>query len=166
MSSKFDDLVRQSIQLGESFPIMPVDEIRLAVAFAELPNIDQVVERLVTELYDHPNMHVRRIAVNACRRAQAFTVPSLKAALTDKLSDSEAWVVYDAAWAIHSAGYDSPEIRHLLSNIAGVKPLAELQALVAGELGNAHWQAQARARVTLNALIDSNLSSKASGFLT
>ena len=152
MSLNFEKITKKCIELGDSFPIMPIDEIRLAVAFAELPNKEQVVARLIAELFDHPNMHVRRIAVNACRRAEAFSAPALQEALTRKLEDSAAWVRYDAAWAIHSAAYDSPEIRRLLCNIAGTKPLSELQEMVRGNRSNAELQAQARARETLDAI--------------
>lgn len=152
MSSDFEELKNRSIALGKSFPIMPIDEVRLAVAFAELPDIEQAVERLVAELFDHPDMHVRRIAVNACRRSEAFDVPSLKEAFTRRLEDSSAWVRYDAAWAIHAAAYDSPRIRQLLAGIAGDAPLVQLQEQVSSDLGNAELQAQARARETLDAL--------------
>ncbi|MEO8250491.1 MAG: hypothetical protein ABI589_14105, partial [Burkholderiales bacterium] len=109
----FDQLKNKCIELSESFPIMPIDEIRLAGAFTELAEQERVVKRLIAELFDHPGLHVRRIAVNACRRSGAFGVPGLQAALTRKLEDSAAWVGYNAAWAIHSVGVDSPRIRRL-----------------------------------------------------
>lgn len=111
------------------------------------------MERLIAELFDHPNLHVRRIAVNACRRSKAFEVPTLQDALTRKLEDHSAWVRYDAAWAIDSAAYDSPRIRQLLGEIAGIAPLSDLKEQVRNNLGNAELQARARARETLDALV-------------
>lgn len=153
---RFEKLKALAIALGDSFPIMPIDEIRLAVAFAKLLAKEHVVERLIDEMFDDPNMHVRRIAVNACRRAKAFDAPMLKEALTRKLEDPEPWVRYDAAWAIGDAGYDCPRIRQLLSAIAGIRPLAELKVLVRAHTSNAALQAQARARETLD-LLDGHL---------
>ena len=156
MSSAFEKIKNRCVELGESFPIVPIDEIRLAVAFAELPSKESVVERLIAELFDHPNLHVRRIAVNACRRSEAFEVPTLQDALTRKLEDHSAWVRYDAAWAIHSAAYDFPRIRQLLGEIAGIAPLSDLKEQVRNNLGNAELQARARARETLDALVSCN----------
>jgi hypothetical protein len=152
MSSDFDRLKEECIEVGDSFPVMPIDEIRLSVDFAELPDQVQVVERLVRELFNYPNMHVQRIAINACRRSQQFGVRGLKEALTEKLSDSEPWVRYDAAWAIHDAKYDSPKIREeLLKNAATVR-LPEDELRLRGNPGNAELQSQVRARKALDAL--------------
>lgn len=149
----FDDLFRRAVELGESFPIMPIDEIRLGVAFAELPDKEYVVKRLVEELFDHPDLHVRRIAIQACRRAEAFDVAGLEEALARKLEDPAGWVRYDAAWTIHDAGYDSPRIRQRLGEIAGDAPLAELKERVSNDRGDSGLAAQARARETLDTLV-------------
>ena len=77
MSINFESLAQASIELGNRSMIMPIEEIQLAVAFAELPDRLQVVDRLMRELFNNENMHVRRIAVNACRRSQAFEVVGL-----------------------------------------------------------------------------------------
>ncbi|HEU4670850.1 MAG TPA: hypothetical protein VFR91_09075 [Dyella sp.] len=153
MPSDFNDLLSSCIDLGNSFPIMPIDEIRLAVAFTELPNQKEVVARLIRELFYHHNMHVRRIAVNACRRSQNFDVPGLQDALTEKLVDPEAWVRYDAARAIHDAKYDSPKIRDLLSQNAGIIDLHEGEPLLKGNPSNSELQSQIRSRKALNALL-------------
>ncbi|PSB56099.1 hypothetical protein [Chamaesiphon polymorphus] len=154
MHSQFDRLVAKSIELGNSFPVMPIEEIRLSVAFAELPDLHNVISRLVQELFEHENMHVRRIAINACRRAQTFDVQGLKEGLTNKLNDPEAWVRYDAAWAIHEAKYDNPLIRELLILNAGNVKLPDDENRVRENPGNSALQAQVKARKTLNALMD------------
>src|SRR5262245_55827433 len=124
-SSKFDQLFASAVELGNRAMIMPIEELHLSIAFASLPNRVKVVTRLISELFDHQNMHVRRIAVNAARRSKAFDTPGLKEALTRRLSDPEPWVQYDAAWAIDEAGFDSPKIRKKLAAIAGDVKLPE-----------------------------------------
>lgn len=153
MTSDFATLVARSIELGNSFPVMPVDEIRLSVEFAELPEQTEVVARLIRDLFHHENMHVRRIAVNACRRSRRFDVPGLEAALTEKLADHEPWVRYDAAWAIKDAQYDNPRIRELLLKNAASVRLPEDEERLKGNRGNAELQAQVQARKTLDALL-------------
>ncbi len=152
MSSRFDLLVDKSVRLANGFPIMPVEELRLSVAFAELPHQEEVVARLIRELFDHDNMHLRRIAINACRRSEMFSVPGLKEALTEKLFDPAAWVRYDAAWAIHDAQYDSPEIRRRLKVNAANSKLPDDEIRVRKNPSDAVLQAQVRARETLDAL--------------
>jgi hypothetical protein len=156
MIDKFDVLVSKSVELGNSFPIMPIEEIRLAVAFAELPNQEVVVSRLLHEIFHHENMHVRRIAVNACRRSNHFQVSGLKEALTTKLSDPEAWVCYDAAWAIFDAQFDSPEIRESLNKLADGISLSDGKALLQSNLGDAELQAKVKAKEVLTAILANN----------
>jgi hypothetical protein len=118
MSISFEALAKASIELGQRTMILPIEELRLVSAFVELPDPHRVVDRLVRELFNNDNMHVRRIAVSACRRAKAFDVQGLEEALTEKLSDPEPWVRYDAVWAIQEAGYDSPKIRSRVAMMA------------------------------------------------
>ena len=67
--------------------------------------------------------------------------------------DSEAWVRYDAAWAIHDAKYDSPKIRDLLSHNAGTMDLLEGESLLKINPSNSELQSQIRARRALNAIL-------------
>ena len=153
MKNNFDVLATRSIELGNSLPIMPIDEIRLSVEFSELPEQREVVGRLVRELFNHENMHVRRIAVNACRRSRHFDVPDLESALTERLADSEHWVCYDAAWAIKDAEYDNPKIRELLLKNAASVQLPDDEVRLQSRRGDAQLQAQVQARKTLDALL-------------
>src|ERR1043166_422181 len=150
---RFRRLVDKSVRLGNRPTIMPIEELRLAVAFAELPCREEVVTNLIGELFDHQNMHVRRIAVIACRKSGAFGVPGLKEALTRKLADPEGWVRYDAAWAILEAKYDSSEIRACLAALADGISLPADRERVRRNLGDADLQAKVRARETLDALL-------------
>jgi len=151
--STFDQLAAEAAKLGDRTIIMPIEEIRLAAAFAALPDQDRVVSRLISELFTHRNMHVRRIAVNAARRSKAFHTSGLKGALTARLSDAEEWVQYDAAWAIAEAGFDSSEIRERLDRIAGDVTAVEGETRVRAAAGNSKLQAQLRARKTLDSIL-------------
>ena len=151
-SSEFDRLVQAAIELGNRPAIMPIEEIQLAHALSTLPDIEQVVGRLHRELFDHQNMHVRRIAVNACRHAKVFDCNGLKEAVTRKLEDSEAWVRYDAVWLIQAAGYDSSDIRRLLG-AAAAECAADDEAILKTNRGNAEIQARLKARAALDGLV-------------
>lgn len=151
MASDFDHLALAAIALGTQPFIMPIDEIRMAHAFSSLPDTGQVVHRLVRELFDHENMHVRRIAVNATRHCKLFQAEGLQEALTRKLEDAEAWVRYDAAWAIQEAGYDSEDIRRLLAvEAARCSPTDD--AMLSSNRGDSSLQARVKARVVLEKL--------------
>jgi hypothetical protein len=148
---RFAHLARRAVKLGGQPFIMPIDEIELASEFAALPDQHEVVPRLIRELFDHQNMHVRRIAVNAVRRSEVFDVPGLADALTRMLTDSESWVRYDAAWAIGTAGFDSPEIRRLLA-IEASNCTPEDDDLRNRSPGDADVAARVRARDVLQRL--------------
>lgn len=151
MSINFETLANASIELGQRPMIMPIEEMQLASSFVELPNRVEVVTRLVRELFDNENMHVRRIAINACRRAKTFDVAGLENALTERMNDPEPWVRYDAIWAIQEAGYDSPEIRSRLAAIAeNFSP--DDEAHVRRSPGDAIVQTRVRAQRLLAAL--------------
>ncbi len=151
--AKIDRLIAQTYALAEQFPIMPVEEIRLSVAFAKLPKPKQVVLRLLTELFDHDNMHVRRVAINACRRIRLFEIPGLREAIIRKLRDPNHWVQYDAVWTVQDAGYDGPDVRKCLRALAaGVKLPKDEERLKTGP-SNAELAARVRARVALDTLL-------------
>jgi hypothetical protein len=151
MPATYESLVSATIELGKRHIVMPIEEMQLASALASLPNSDNVVARMISELFSHPNMHVRRIAISASRRSKAFGVIGLRDALTFALNDPEAWVRYDATWAIQEAGFDSPEIRELLTSIAkGSMPEDKEQARK--HPANAELRARLRASELLEAL--------------
>ncbi len=124
MPADFDTLARVTRALADKSNVMPIDEVRLATAFAELPDRESVATRLLDELVFHDNFHVRRVAIHGCRLSRAFQIPGLQSAATRLLDDPEDWVRYDAAWLIQDAGYDSSEIRHKLARLAEGVPLA------------------------------------------
>lgn len=149
---RFSQLARASIDLGNREIIMPVEEIRLAHQFSCLPNQERVVSRLVAELFSHSNMHVRRIAVSASRRSRAFGTPGLIDAITERLSDPEPWVQYDAAWAIGEARYNTTEIKRRLSAIAANYSPSDDER-VSNNPGDAAAQSRVKARAVLDDLM-------------
>lgn len=149
--------MRKSERLGVDSPIvMPVEEIRLAVQLSELPDQPKIVARLMSEYFDHPNMHVRRIAINACRRSECFTVAGLDAALVRKLKDEEGWVRYDAAWAIGDAGFDGPMVRQALEVAAGDTKLPEDAVLREESRSDSDVAARVKAKEVLRCLEGAN----------
>jgi hypothetical protein len=151
--TKLDRLIAQTFALAEQFPVMPIEEIRLSVALAELPNPEQVVPRLLAELVDHEDMHVRRVGIHACRRIGRFQLPGVREAVLRRLADENAWVRYDAAWTAHEAGYDGPDVRQLLSALASGVRLPEDEERLRANPSDSELAARVRARQALDALL-------------
>lgn len=151
-----DRLIAQTYALAGQFPVMPIEEIRLSVAFAELPNPEQVVPRLLTELVDHDDMHVRRVGIHACRRIGLFQASGLREAIMRRLSDSNHWVQYDAVWTVQDAGYDGPDVREFLGRLASGVQLPEDEQRLKENPSNAQLAAKVRARVALDSLLAAN----------
>jgi hypothetical protein len=118
-----------------------------------LPNPRKVVQRVLAELVDHDNPSLRRIGIHACRRIGVFQAPGLRAALLSKLSDSDAWVRYDAAWAVKDAGYDGKDVRDLLALLAGDAKLPEEEQRLQMRPGDAELAARVYARAALDRLV-------------
>jgi hypothetical protein len=154
--AKIDRLIGKTYALADQFPIMPIEEIRLSVAFAELPNPQQVVRRLLADLVDHDDMHVRRVGINACRRIGLFQIPGLRDAIVRRLSDPAHWVQYDAVWTVQAAGYDGPDVRRLLGRLAAGVHLPEDEERLKAGPSNAELAARVRARVALDKLLGTN----------
>ncbi|MDF3836519.1 hypothetical protein P3W85_26720 [Cupriavidus basilensis] len=133
--------------------ISAVEEIALAGQLAEQLEKPGMVERLVADLFDHENAHVRRIALNAVRRAHGYRQTDLTQALLRKLLDPDPWLRHDAAWILHEADLDSPQIRAMLRQLAGPVMLPYDQARARANPSDALLQAQVRARQTLDVLL-------------
>ena len=114
----FEQLEKEAIEILDSEIVMPIDEIRLGTAFSELPQPEEVAQRLIKTLFQHNNFHIRRVAVQAWRRIANLDVSGLREVLLQALEDPEGWVRYDAAWAIRSIGYKDKTIMHSLAKLA------------------------------------------------
>lgn len=151
--TKLDRLIAKTFALAEQNLFMPIEEIRLSVALAELPDPEQIVPRVLAELVDHEDMHVRRVGVHACRRIGRFQLPGVREAVLRRLADENAWVRYDAAWTAHDAGYDGPDVRELLDGLAAGIRLPEDEERLRSNPSNADLAARVRARQALDALL-------------
>jgi hypothetical protein len=147
---EFSRLVQQTLERANG--ILPIQLAQLAAAFSELPNPRDVVANLLSRLFDHDSFHVRRVAVQACRRAKVFDVPGLRAALIEKLVDPSGWVRYDAAWAIREAGYDGADVRSALAKLADGITLPEEESN-SKNASDAEWRARVEARKALDRLL-------------
>src|SRR5437763_983493 len=112
--SKADRIFAEIYAMADKGTIMPIDTARLSGALAACPHPERVVPRLLAELVNHDSPLIRRIGVHACRKIGRFQFPGLREALLLKLSDPNAWVRYDAAWAVHDAAYDGKDVRDSL----------------------------------------------------
>src|SRR5262249_32553892 len=144
--------------VAHHYPVAPIKQARLSRLLAELPNPRKVVQRVLAELADHDNPSMRRIGVHACRRIGVFQAPGVRAALLRKLSGPDAWVRYDAAWAVKDAGYDGKEVRDSLARLAGDVKLPEDEQRLATRPSDADLAARVRARVALDSLLASGVN--------
>jgi hypothetical protein len=126
---------------------------RLATEFAKIPDPTAVVTEILQKLMDHESSDVRRVAVGACGRIQAFDVPGLREALIKKLADPTAWVRFDAVYVIRDAEYDGSDVQKALTKLAKGVKLPEDEVTADKETSNAELRAKVEARKTLDALL-------------
>lgn len=153
MQLRYRMLVFKLSRMSAQERISAVDEIALAGQLAEMIDKPGMVERLVADLFDHGNGHVRRIALNAVRRAHGYRQADLRQALLRKLRDPEPWLRHDAAWVLHESKMDSPEIRAMLRQLAGPVQLPYDLTRARANPSDALLQAQVRARQALDELL-------------
>lgn len=130
-----------------------VEAITFAGQFSELMASQEDVERLVADLFDHENPQVRRIGLNAIRRARQFGGPALLPALLRRLSDPEPWLRHDAVWVVQEGGLDGAELRAALRRLAGSVQLPHDAVRARANPTDAPLHAQVRARQALDTLI-------------
>ena len=153
MQLRYRMLVFKLNRLNPQDRVSAVEEIALAGQLAEQLEKPGMVERVVADLFDHDNSHVRRIALNAVRRAHGYLQTDISLALLRKLRDPEPWLRHDAAWILHEAGLDSPHIRAALRQLAGPVMLPYDQARARANPSDAMLHAQVRARQALDVLL-------------
>ncbi|MBX3628126.1 MAG: hypothetical protein KF892_24160 [Rhizobacter sp.] len=107
---RFNRLFSKSVALGNQQIVMPIDLFDLAQKFSDLPGQEEVVAKLISTMFSHESMQVRRIALHACLRSKRYAVTGLQEAIAARLGDSSFWVRYDAAWLVEDSKITSPEI--------------------------------------------------------
>lgn len=160
MQLRYRMLVFKLNRLTHQDRINAVEEIALAGQLAEQLEKPGMVERLVADLFDHENFHVRRIALNAVRRARGYQQADISLALLRKLRDPEPWLRHDAAWILQEAGLDSPHIRAALRQLAGPVLLPYDLIRAKANPSDALLHAQVRARQALDVLLARQTASK------
>src|SRR5262245_39173043 len=139
--------------VADPYPVAPILMARFATEFSELPRPGAAIPRLLRELVHHPNASMRRIGISACRRIARFDAPGLREALLGRLSDTDPWVRYDAAWGIGDAGYDGPDVRAALATLAGNTRLPRDYERSRANPSDAELAGRVRARQALDALL-------------
>ncbi len=117
MNQEFEKLLKKAEAYSAQQFKMPIDLFDLSWEFAELPHQELVVPKLISNMFKHKSVDVRRIALHACLRSQAYDVAGLKEAVAESLKDPHPWVRYDAAWVVKESKYSSPEIIENLNAI-------------------------------------------------
>ncbi|MEM5428922.1 hypothetical protein [Cupriavidus oxalaticus] len=137
-----------------------VEEISLAGQLAEMIESADTAGRIIDDLADHANAQVRRIALNAIRRARQFTSPALQPSLVRRMADAEAAVRHDAVWIVQEARMDGAELRAALRRLAGKVRLPWDAERARANSGDTALAAQVRARMALDKLLEKSAAER------
>ncbi|WP_432259452.1 hypothetical protein [Cupriavidus sp. TMH.W2] len=137
-----------------------VEEVSLAGQFAEMIDSADTAARVIADLFDHANPQVRRIALNAIRRARQFSSPELQPALVRRMADAEAVVRHDAVWIVQETGMDGAELRAALRRLAGKARLPWDAERARANPGDTALAAQVRARTALDKLLEKSAAQR------
>lgn len=146
-------LLFKASRLAAKNKMSNVEEVSLAGQFAELLESQDDADRLITDLVDNENAHLRRIGLHAIRRARRFGGRVLMPALLRRLADTEGWLRHDAVWIVQEAKLDGGELRAGLRRLAGNIQLPQDAVRARDNPGDANLQAAVRARQALDVLI-------------
>ncbi|SOY87062.1 conserved hypothetical protein [Cupriavidus taiwanensis] len=137
-----------------------VEEVSLAGQLAEMIGAADAAARVIDDLFDHANPQVRRIALNAIRRARQFSAPALQPALVRRMADAEAAVRHDAVWIVQETRMDSAELRAALRRLAGKVQLPWDAERARANPGDTALAAQVRARMALDKLLEKSAAER------
>ena len=137
-----------------------VEEVTLAGQLAEMIGSPDTAARVIDDLFDHANPQVRRIALNAVRRARQFSTPALQPALVRRMADAEAAVRHDAVWIVQETRMDGAELRAALRRLAGKVQLPWDADRARANPGNTALAAQVRARMALDKLLEKSAAER------
>lgn len=137
-----------------------VEEVSLAGQLAEMIGAADTAARVIDDLFDHDNPQVRRIALNAIRRARQFSAPALQPALVRRMADAEAAVRHDAVWIVQETRMDGAELRAALRRLAGKVQLPWDAERARANPGDTALAAQVRARMALDKLLEKSAAER------
>ncbi|EYS88543.1 hypothetical protein CF68_35160 [Cupriavidus sp. SK-4] len=137
-----------------------VEEVSLAGQLAEMVDSADTAARVIADLFDHANPQVRRIALNAIRRARQFSSPELQPALVRRMADAEAVLRHDAVWIVQETRMDGAELRAALRRLAGKVQLPWDAERARANPGDTALAAQVRARMALDKLLEKSAAER------
>lgn len=137
-----------------------VEEVSLAGQLAEMVDSADTAARVIADLFDHANPQVRRIALNAIRRARQFSSPELQPALVRRMADAEAVLRHDAVWIVQETRMDGAELRAALRRLAGKVQLPWDAERARANPGDIALAAQVRARTALDKLLEKSAAER------
>lgn len=140
-------------RLASKDKLNSVEEISLAGQFTELIASQEDADRVIEDLFDHDNAHVRRIGLSAIRRSRRYGGRLLLPALLRRMADVEGWLRHDAIWILQEGSMDGAELRAALRRVAGNVRLPQDAVRAKNNPSDAHLQAAVRARQYLDVLI-------------
>ncbi|RZT42887.1 hypothetical protein [Cupriavidus agavae] len=140
-------------RLANKNKLNAVDEVSLAGQFTELIESQEDADRVIEDLFDHENPHVRRIGLSAIRRTRRHGGRLLPAALLKRMADAEGWIRHDAIWIVQEASMDGAELRAALRRVAGNVKLPQDAVRAKQNPADGHLNAAVRARQYLDVLI-------------
>ncbi|MGY2490314.1 hypothetical protein [Cupriavidus sp. CP313] len=137
-----------------------VEEVSLAGQLAEMVDSADTAARVIADLFDHANPQVRRVALNAIRRARQFSSPELQPALVRRMADAEAVLRHDAVWIVQETRMDGAELRAALRRLAGKVQLPWDAERARANPGDTALAAQVRARMALDKLLEKSAAER------
>ncbi|UIF86898.1 hypothetical protein [Cupriavidus sp. UYPR2.512] len=137
-----------------------VEEVSLAGQLAEIIDSADTAARVIADLFDHANPQVRRIALNAIRRARQYSSPELQPALVRRMADAEAVLRHDAVWIVQETRMDGAELRAALRRLAGKVQLPWDAERARANPGDTALAAQVRARMALDKLLEKSAAQR------
>ncbi|MEN7530878.1 MULTISPECIES: hypothetical protein [unclassified Cupriavidus] len=140
-------------RLANKNKLNAVDEVSLAGQFTELIESQEDADRVIEDLFEHENPHVRRIGLSAIRRTRRHGGRLLPAALLKRMADVEGWIRHDAIWIVQEATMDGAELRAALRRVAGNVKLPQDAVRAKQNPADGHLNAAVRARQYLDVLI-------------
>jgi HEAT repeat protein len=99
--------------LGTKATVFPIEIFSLSRRIADLKSRERAY-RIIHQFHEHENFYVRRAVVIAIRFIGPEAAERCLHLLLRSTNDSEAWVRYDALWALGEAGIRDERIHSAL----------------------------------------------------
>jgi HEAT repeat protein len=134
--------------LGRKATVFPIEILSLSRRIADLKSRKSAY-RLIRQFHEHQNFYVRRAVVIAVRFIGREGAEQCLDLLLRSTNDREAWVRYDALWALGEAGIRDERIRSALLRHASEYVDWTLERLEGAKAKEPEQQAKIRAAESL-----------------